>query len=363
MTSIDYSDLADRLISASTKQKITKDLETNHIPEREFRTLINLPVLNAIHNNVNCIEKYKDESSINSVLDTIDLAEIYANVDKLEQANTNPDLQYDDFVVKELLQYFKHKFFKWVNKPLCTTCGNDNNVHDKGASRFNPADPNPDNVSIIEYYQCFQCGANLHFSRINNPVSLLRTREGRCGEWVNCFLLILQALIGEDKDRIRYVWNHEDHVWCEYYSYGLKRWVHLDPCEAVFDEPLLYCNNWGKKMSFVIGFNQTYIIDLSKKYITEETQIPKVTVTDVKKLNKLIKFYNSKKQEAYYKIQYQLLNNERDALMKVYNDIILRQNQERIKQPTTATPSSQIPIGRQTGSSEWTKSRGEDGKG
>ena len=37
--------------------------------------------------------------------------------------------------------------------------------------------------------------AKIEFPRINNPVTLLTTRRGRCGEWVNCFMLILQALI------------------------------------------------------------------------------------------------------------------------------------------------------------------------
>jgi peptide-N4-(N-acetyl-beta-glucosaminyl)asparagine amidase len=50
-----------------------------------------------------------------------------------------------------------------------------------------------------------------------------------------------------------------DHVWVEV---GVARagsgrgtsWVHLDPCEAAVDEPLLY-QGWGK--------NQTYIVALS----------------------------------------------------------------------------------------------------
>lgn len=31
-----------------------------------------------------------------------------------------------------------------------------------------------------------------------------------------------------------------DHVWCEYWSEKLDRWVHIDPCEAKVDGAGIY---------------------------------------------------------------------------------------------------------------------------
>jgi len=39
---------------------------------------------------------------------------------------------------------------------------------------------------------------------------------------------------------IRYILDVTDHIWAEYYSDSLQRWVHLDPCEAAYDTPHLY---------------------------------------------------------------------------------------------------------------------------
>ena len=38
----------------------------------------------------------------------------------------------------------------------------------------------------------------------------------------------------------RYVLDWSDHVWTEYWSDDKHRWVHVDPCEAAYDRPLLY---------------------------------------------------------------------------------------------------------------------------
>lgn len=74
------------------------------------------------------------------------------------------------------------------------------------------------------------------FPRYNDPGKLLETRQGRCGEWANCFTLCCKAA----GLTARYVVDWTDHVWTEYFSHAHNRWIHLDPCEAAYDQPLLY---------------------------------------------------------------------------------------------------------------------------
>jgi len=358
-TNIDYGDLKDGLIIEYAKRKLASEKKAVAASIREIEQSVSLPVVKSLHTLSNCLARYDDPNALDKALDAIDLANIYENVERRERESTNPALSYDDFVVLELLRYFKHDFFKWVNSPSCQ-CGS-SEVVNSGIKRPDPSN-NPDEISIIEVYRCQKCNQYVEFARINNPVSLLSTRLGRCGEWVNCFLLILTALIGDGKDRIRYVWNNEDHVWCEYYSFGLKKWVHLDPCEGVFDEPLLYCENWGKRMSYVIGFNKYSVVDLSKKYITKAKQIKQLDVVNPTKVKNSIRFHNVKKADEYLATaRSNKLENELWRLL--YTDVFVPRSRELedlgIAKPTPSL--SDLPKGRQTGSATWTQARGEDG--
>ncbi|CAK7894189.1 peptide-N(4)-(N-acetyl-beta-glucosaminyl)asparagine amidase [[Candida] anglica] len=365
-----YKSLSDRLIASYSEQtleqpqtKYTRFL--SNLSTRDKRFLQNI----AGHTNVTY--RYQDPNDIDIALETIDLERIYGGVESREKKLkpiVNPDLAYEDYVVLELLDYFKNDFFKWVNKPKCHICSQDgDNIISTGVSA--PPSHNPDEVSRIENYRCTTCNVNVDFARLNSPTALLRTRSGRCGEWVNCFMLLLQALLGADQ-QIRYVWNYEDHVWCEYYSAALERWVHLDPCEGAFDESALYCENWGKSMSWVFGFGLGYMVDLSAKYITKpEKQLNQLEKVSSKKVvSRFLDCSNISLMRRYF---YERLDggnsllNKRDNLLKLYSDVILRRNREveilSGNPSPTKTASSDLPVGRQSGSAEWTKSRGEAG--
>lgn len=264
---------------------------------------------------------------------------------KATQDNLKPD-GYDDRVVAAILWYFKTIFFKWVNRPECDVCG-PGAVDPIRVEPFPQGVANPDRCSQIEHYNCHKCKKSLQFRRLNNPKSLLRTREGRCGEWVNCFLYIVQALMPEVQ--FRYIWNYEDHVWCEYFSSHCQRWIHIDPCENVIDEPSLYSNNWNKKMSLVVGFGNDYCIDLLEKYITSN-RLP-VSPRNQQAVASAIKYVNSKK-----------ILTSGVNWHTVYDRYLLPYNKEVVSlKAVTPTQTSTAEKGRQSGKGQWTETRGEDG--
>ncbi|KAG7829146.1 hypothetical protein KL920_002939 [Ogataea angusta] len=182
----------------------------------------------------------------------------------------------------------------------------------------------------------------VEFPRYNNPKTLLSFRKGRCGEWNNCFILLLCAL----GLKVRYIWNAEDHVWCEYYSQHLKRWVHLDSCENQFDNPTLYCDGWGKKMSYVFAVSAAYIADVSPKYI-KKGQLPRNRLGEHELADTL----------AYINLC-KWIGMDDDDLLATLADF-LGDYKSRRRSPLPAPTGPLVP--RQSGAPEWTRSRGEDG--
>lgn len=282
------------------------------------------------------------------VLETLDLELIYSNVEKMPK---KAEEEYTDNLVRELLRYFKQDFFHWCNQPDCDKCGPGSSKYQNSMSVVGPNEEEAKyDCHAVELYKCNVCGTVTRFPRYNDPIKLLETRVGRCGEWANLFTLILKSFGLET----RYIWNREDHVWNEYHSPYLKRWVHLDSCEPSFDQPYIYAINWNKSMSYCIAYSRDTVMDVSKRYILKN-QLPRDQIKEED-----LQFF------CYY-VTKQLRNSLSDG--ELY-DLDCRDNLEKLEwapkpnnsdgRDTSATAENPGK-GRESGSADWKQQRGEGG--
>lgn len=309
------------------------------------------PFLQQISNLDALLPPLTDEER-NAAIDAVLSSDVYDQVGNKEQEMSS-GFDYIDELVKSLLKWYKDDFFKWVNKANCGRCGN---ADQESINMLGVAKPHLPNhfegkAKVVEIYHCMKCNNRIEFPRYNDIKTLLRERQGRCGEWNNCFISILRSL---DID-VRYLWNAEDHVWCEYYSTKQKRWIHLDSCENAYDQPLLYCDGWGKKMSYVFAINHGYIVDVSSKYINKEKpdlQLPRNKASE-NDLKKFLAFLNCGK----------LLKLEKMDFLKESSHIIADYKFSNAVAKESVVKNADLDDlkPRQSGSAEWTSNRGESG--
>lgn len=263
-----------------------------------------------------------------------------------ERARAHPTLMssYQDELVKQLLHWFKREFFTWMNQPRCSACNHEKtrSVRMEGPST---SEEIAGQASRVEVYMCPACGSLTRFPRYNDPVKLLETRTGRCGEWANCFTLCCRAMGFE----ARYVLDVTDHVWTEVYSEHHKRWLHCDSCEDQLDSPLTYEVGWGKKLSYIFSFGHDEVVDTARRY-TQNWAEMRTRRQDV--------------SEAWLQTTISQMNSE---LRK-------RQTSERVAILTARAESERRELlcgrsiqkseikGRISGSAEWKSQRNEDGK-
>ena len=200
------------------------------------------------------VQLYEDEIAQTLARSIIPLEEYLAKV-------TIDGKRQDFQLAKILMNWFHDDFFSWTDTPICESC----NKQASSETRSNglPTDDEAANgAGRVEVYRCLDCKKEVRFPRYNNPVKLLETRNGRCGEWANCFALFCRAVGLET----RFIMDNADHVWVEIWAEERRRWIHCDPCENVMDTPLLYEKGWNKKLSYVMGFAKDHVTDVTWRY-------------------------------------------------------------------------------------------------
>lgn len=280
---------------------------------------------------------YEQEEIKNKILSHIPVEELKLETNK----NTNiSKLDYKDEFVKSLLFWFKYKFFSWCDQPICTNC----NIKSKNYLGSHP--PSQDEQSFLasrtEIYECVSCLKQCRFPRYNNPAKLCETKSGRCGEWANLFGCILRIF---DYD-VRFIDNFEDHVWNEYWSESQQRWIHIDSCENAWDTPLIYEQGWGRNMTFILAHSIHGVYDVTRRYVKDWDLISsRRNQKECEKLIKCLEIENNRLRE----------NLKAEIIESLYQrDILEKMELMRLKSIKDAEM-----IGRQSGSEEWRKNRGE----
>jgi len=232
-----------------------KFMEEQHLAMLQAK-MSNAPgKLQAEVRHVEHVRGYEEQALQRQALDDIPVCALDALV-----RSSQKDEGYDVAFMRQLLRWFKHDFFAWTNAPRCEHCGS-RDTKTIGATAPTPTEKQY-GAGTVEIAQCSVCGGQTRFPRYNDPSKLLETRNGRCGEWANCFTLVCRALGYE----ARHIHDWTDHVWTEVYSDSLQRWLHADSCEAALDAPLMYEQGWGKKLTYCFAFARDHAVDVTKRY-------------------------------------------------------------------------------------------------
>ncbi|XP_053785620.1 peptide-N(4)-(N-acetyl-beta-glucosaminyl)asparagine amidase isoform X2 [Desmodus rotundus] len=303
-------------------------------------------ILKVLQANLQHVLVYENPALQEKALACIPVQELKKrSQEKLSRArklDKGTNLSDEDFLLLELLHWFKEEFFQWVDDISCSKCGG------KTKSRGEALFPNDDELkwgaNRVEDHYCDACQLSSRFPRYNNPEKLLETRCGRCGEWANCFTLCCRALGFE----ARYIWDYTDHVWTEVYSPSQQRWLHCDACEDVCDKPLLYEIGWGKELSYVLAFSKDEVVDVTWRYSCKhEEVISRRTQIKEELLRETINELNKQRQMSLSE------NRRKELLQRIIVELV------EFISPKTPKPGELG--GRISGSVAWRVARGEMG--
>ena len=315
-------------------------------------------------------EHYVNPSSLAAARAVIPITDILCQASALENDNCGPEQS----ITVALLAWFKQSFFTWMDKPKCSQCNSNAHVQALHGTAVapTPEERQTGNASRVEVYQCMKHphlseedgAATLRFPRYENPLKLLETRTGRCGEWANCFALCAAAM----GLVVRIALDWTDHVWVEVLVESPRpvmtendasegkdfdfQWCMADACENVFNSPLLYEQGWNKKLSYIIAISTFGVTDQSNSYTADfEQLLPRRTALTE---TALTMFLHSYRTFLWNKNRHKLCGEAQKRCSKLVKEQAKAQAAAAGAGSTTALP------GRTSGSAAWRRARGED---
>lgn len=335
-----------KIIKTESKQKTPVQTKIVRV-SKSFRDRVNFPSVISSKNTFlkelevfsNMTMQYEDPLLQESALKIIPLEKLklqamekMRKIQKLVKSGKIPaDPVFDDLLLDEVTTWFKNDFFTWVNSKPCKICQNE---------KTRPVGTSVNNGVRVEKYLC--CNTISEFYRYNDVQKLMQTRQGRCGEFANCFTFICRCL-GFDT---RYVYSTSDHVWTEVYSHHKKRWVHVDPSENVIDSPLMYEHGWNRNLSYVLAFSKDDVQDVTWRYSNKHDEVLKRrTMCTEKELVKTICELRKKRQSLS------------SAARKKF--LVIRTLNELVELMVIREPTEDEKKGRSSGSIAWRLERGE----
>jgi len=170
-------------------------------------------------------------------------------------------------------------------------------------------------ASRTELYLCKECNSLTRFPRYNSASWIIQHGRGRCGEYSMLLYRMLRTMGYE----ARWVVDWSDHVFCEVRLRGNSdnKWVHLDPCEAAVNKPLLY-QEWGKEQTYIIAFHAPPIPTLFGGKLDMGRLDSQLLIEDVTKM------YTSDSQETILKRRDEPATHIESSLVEIQDTLLAK---------------------------------------